>query len=183
VLQASQQGSYTARVGNRNTLLPAANGHVNLIRNTRQSNYLDVLADMTGNEAFQSPELKNAPLIGPGAAEAQEAVEALLLPWLLEHDKEEFYHRGQAAGQNFGYVASPEDLVRSEQLRERGFFVEVEHPAAGPLTYPGAPYKMSATPWLAGRAPLLGEHNAEVYVERLGLSKADLADLSKAGVI
>jgi CoA:oxalate CoA-transferase len=183
VLQASQQGTYTARIGNRNTLLPAANGHINLIRNTRQSNYLDVLAEMTGDEAFHAPELMNAPLVGAGAAAAQEAVEALLLPWLLENDKEEFYHRGQARGQNFGYVANPADLLHSEHLRERGFFVDVDHPRAGKLTYPGAPYKMSDTPWRAGRAPLLGEHNVEVYVERLGFAKAELADLSRAGVI
>jgi CoA:oxalate CoA-transferase len=182
VLQASQQGSFTARIGNRNTLLPAANGHVNLIRNTRQNNYLDVLQEMTGNEGFAEPEVRNAPLVGAGAAEAAEAVEALLLPWLLEHDKEEFYHRGQAAGQNFGYVASPQDLVSSPHLRERAFFVEVEHPLAGSLTYPGAPFKMSETPWRAGRAPLLGEHNLEVFGS-LGLTPADLLDLSREGVI
>jgi crotonobetainyl-CoA:carnitine CoA-transferase CaiB-like acyl-CoA transferase len=183
VLQASQHGTYTARVGNRNTLLPAMDGHVNFIRNTRQNNLLDLLAQMTGEQAFLEPDLKAAPLIGAGAAEAQETIEALLLPWLLEHSKKEFYHQGQAGLQNFGYVATPEDLVNSTQLKERGFFVDVEHPVAGTLTYPGAPYKMSETPWQAGRAPLLGEHNEDILGVRLGYTREEMVALSRAGVI
>ena len=35
----------------------------------------------------------------------------------------------------------------------------IEHPETGPLIYPGAPFKMSETPWQAERAPFLGEHN------------------------
>ncbi len=182
VVQASQQGTFTARVGNTHTLLPAMDGHVNFIRNTRQGNLHEVLAEMSGNEAFLEPHLRTAPLIGPGSAEAAEEIEALFLPWLLEHPKEEFYHRGQARGQNFGYVATPEDMLNSPHLKERGFIVEVDHPVAGRLAYPGAPYKMSATPWQAGRAPLLGEHNAEV-LRGLGYSPADMVALSRAGVI
>jgi CoA:oxalate CoA-transferase len=183
VLQASQSGTYTPRVGNRNTLLPAKDGHVNFIRNTRQANLMDVLAELTGDEAFLEPRLRNAPLAGAGSAEVLEEVEARFLPWLLEHGKEEFYHLGQARGQNFGYVATPADLVNSPHLKSRGAFVEVEHPVAGTLTYPGAPFKMSATPWKAGRAPLLGEHNAEVYGKRLGFTATEMVELSRAGVV
>ena len=107
----------------------------------------------------------------------------ILLPWLLEHSKEEFYHAGQARGQLYGYVAGPEDLLHSEQLQQRGFFVEVEHPVAGRLTYPGAPYKMSRTPWRAGRAPLLGEHNEKIFCGLLGLSHHELNLLRRTGVI
>jgi crotonobetainyl-CoA:carnitine CoA-transferase CaiB-like acyl-CoA transferase len=184
VVQASQQHDFTARVGNRNTLLPAMDGHVNFIRNARgTTTFSETLAKVTGNEAFLQPHLRNVPLVGPGSAELMEEVEAHLLPWLLEHGKEEFYHGGQAYGQNFGYVASPREMVDSPQLRERAYFAEVDHPRAGTLTYPGAPYKMSETPWQAGRAPLLGEHNEEVYCGRLGLTRAELVDLSRAGVI
>jgi crotonobetainyl-CoA:carnitine CoA-transferase CaiB-like acyl-CoA transferase len=58
------------------------------------------------------------------------------------------------------------DLLKNEHLRAREFFVEVDHPAAGRLTYPGAQWKFSQTPWqVARRAPLLGEHTDEVRRE------------------
>ena len=182
VLQASQQGTFTARVGNRTTLLPAADGHVNAIRGG-SGVFVEVLAKVTGNDAFVAPHLRAAPLIGPGAAEANQEIEALLIPWTIEHGKKEFYHAGQSGGQNFGYVASPEDMLNSPQLRDRGYYVEVDHPVAGTLTYPGAPYKMSAAPWQPGRAPLLGEHDEEVYCQRLGYTRQELVELSRAGVI
>jgi len=46
----------------------------------------------------------------------------------------------------------------------REMFVNVEHPVAGKITITGNPVKMSATPTTPTKcAPLLGEHNAEVY--------------------
>jgi CoA:oxalate CoA-transferase len=49
--------------------------------------------------------------------------------------------------------------------------------------YPTAAYKFSKTPWAGGRAPLLGEHNQEIYCERLGYSQQDLARLADSKVI
>jgi hypothetical protein len=45
--------------------------------------------------------------------------------------------------------------------------VEIDHPYTGPLKYPGAQFKMSETPYRAGRAPLLGEHTDSVLIEKL----------------
>ena len=61
-------------------------------------------------------------------------------------------------------MRAPEDWLDDEHARARGFFVEVEHPELGrTITYPGAPYQFSETPWRIGRrAPLLGEHTEEV---------------------
>ena len=80
-------------------------------------------------------------------------------------------------------VVTTQELVESPQLNARGFFVEVDHPATGPLTYPGAPFKMSETPWQVGRAPLLGEHNREVFGGILGYSSSELVQLRQQGVI
>ena len=81
-------------------------------------------------------------------------------------------------------VHSAKEIVNSEQLAAREFFVEVEHREAGKVKYPGAPYKLSATPWGVNRpAPLLGEHNEEVYCGMLGYSKQDLVKLRQAGTI
>ena len=51
-------------------------------------------------------------------------------------------------------------------------------------SYPGAPYRLSETPWrLARPAPRVGEHNDEVYRGELGLSAGDCAALARRGVI
>jgi crotonobetainyl-CoA:carnitine CoA-transferase CaiB-like acyl-CoA transferase len=82
-------------------------------------------------------------------------------------------------------VATPHDLLQHPQLQDRSFFVPVPHAELGTtLAYPGAPYHLSETPWrLRRRAPLLGEHNDEIYGGELGLSRAELAVLMAAGAI
>jgi hypothetical protein len=53
------------------------------------------------------------------------------------------------------------DLLSDEHLAARKFFVDIDHPAVGPLHYPGVPYTFSNTPLplKARPAPLLGQHN------------------------
>jgi len=97
---------------------------------------------------------------------------------------------GQASEilQRAGIAASPvmrgPDLLQDPHYRERGTFVEVDHPKVGPKFYPGIPWKMSATP---GRvrwpSPSLGEHNGHVYGQLLGMAEEDISGLERDGVI
>ena len=74
--------------------------------------------------------------------------------------------------------------MTDEQFRARGFFVEVDHPATGTLTYPGAPFNMDGTPWeIRNPAPTLGEHNREVWGEKFGYSDLELGQLRAMEVI
>jgi len=76
------------------------------------------------------------------------------------------------------------EAVNSELLAAREFFVEVDHPLAGKIKFPGAPYKLSETPWrIKHPAPTIGEHNDEIYGKMLGYSKQDLAKFKQIGVI
>jgi crotonobetainyl-CoA:carnitine CoA-transferase CaiB-like acyl-CoA transferase len=64
--------------------------------------------------------------------------------------------------------------------------VEVDHPELGEkFLYPGWPIKWSNLPPYAPqcRAPLIGEHNYEIYCKELGLSKEELILLKARGVI
>ena len=63
----------------------------------------------------------------------------------------------QSIGLACGIVYSPEEMLADEHFVTRGFPVEIDHDGTA-VTYPGAPYKFSATPWRATRAPRLGEH-------------------------
>lgn len=78
------------------------------------------------------------------------------------------------------------DIVESPQLAAREFFVKVEHPELGDtISYPGWPIKMSELPPYQPqrRAPLIGEHNEDIYEKELGLSKEQLVTLKTRGVI
>ena len=84
-----------------------------------------------------------------------------------------------------GLVQSPEQVVNSPHLAERGAFVELDHPQVGTLKYPGPGFFFDgANPMQSTcAAPRLGEHNAEVYCGRLGLSNEELGRLQAARVI
>lgn len=100
-------------------------------------------------------------------------------------NSDDLFHGAQARGMVWAPVRSPEENLRDEHLLDRGFFVEVEHPELGrTVTYAGAPYKFSKTPWaIRRRPPLLGEHNHEVYAGLLGLGRDEIAALYDAAVI
>ena len=106
-----------------------------------------------------------------------------LLENAFKKQTKNFFHTAQELGFPFGVVQSMEDLANCPQLRAREYFTQVNHPLAGTLAYPGAPFKMSETPWqIARHTPLLGEHNEEVY-RNLGYSSSDLQSLKDSGVI
>jgi formyl-CoA transferase len=175
-------GEPRTRLGNRTGatwgLFPAAEGHVAVACDYRRD-----LTHLAG--AFEVPELL-APRYDDflyGRAEHIEEIEALVRGALLTGPAEAIYHRAQAAHLPWGYVATPEDLVHSEQFKARGFFAEVDRPYAGRQTYSQGPVLMSEGSWVTERAPLLGEHNAEILEGRLGLSRRELAALRRAGVV
>jgi benzylsuccinate CoA-transferase BbsE subunit len=127
-----------------------------------------------------------APLPGQWRCEQADADQAedLFSHWLLRYTRDEIM---KLAGQHelmiFPVLNVPDNLG-GEQLKARDYWQQVKHSELGAsITYAGPPLKLSATPWrIRGRAPLLGEHNTEVYGE-VGLTKDDLQALSTAGVV
>lgn len=108
--------------------------------------------------------------------------DALITPWLKEHDKWEITKTAQELRLAFTPVLSAGELVEDEQIKEREYFARVDHPLMGDVQYPGAPAKLSESPWQAGRAPLIGEHNGEIY-GKLGYGKSQLDELKSKGII
>jgi len=103
--------------------------------------------------------------------------------WAAELSRDEIYHRAQAEGTPAGPVRNVAEVREWEQALARDFFVELDHAEAGAQVYPSAPYRFSRTPWAGRPAPLIGEHNEEVYCDRLGYSRSELAQLADAEVI
>ena len=83
-----------------------------------------------------------------------------------------------------GPLNNMEELLNDPHFQERGFWAEIDHPMAGKLTYPGRLFVSEEMPLEIRRpAPLLGQHNVEVYVEKLGYSQQDLVRLREQGLI
>lgn len=104
--------------------------------------------------------------------------------WLMEHTREEIIQLGTEWRIPVNPVPTFEEMVSFPQYKERGFFIEVDHPVMGKVVQPGAPFHMSETPWkITSPAPLLGEHNSHVFSNLLGFSETELQNLKAEGVI
>lgn len=105
--------------------------------------------------------------------------------WTQSHHVTELVDKGQLMRFPWGEVTSVPELMASPQLVERNYFVEVACPETGKkYKYPGAPVKMSRTPWrVGGRVPCLGEHNLDIYQGLLELPEPEIKALVKEGVI
>jgi crotonobetainyl-CoA:carnitine CoA-transferase CaiB-like acyl-CoA transferase len=115
--------------------------------------------------------------------ELLEELDGIIQPWLNEHDRYEIFHALQGVRVQAGVCNSAEDLLKDPGHEARKFWVDIEHPEVGKLTYPGEPVRMSETAWQTGRAPLLGEHNEPIYQGELGYSSQELTQLRANGVI
>ena len=106
-------------------------------------------------------------------------------PYLKTKTKPEFYEaaiKRKILGCPF---QDPKDIAESPQLAARDFFVDVEHPELDDtITHCGPFIRLSETPlkkWR--RAPLIGEHNREIYEDEMGFTVEQLHSLKQAGII
>ncbi len=157
-------------------------GYIGLVRSASIARWWQ-FAEMMGK-----PELKDFKYVAMPSDPRErtllmDEIDATMYDWLMDHTVDEIYREGQSRGIPCAPVRNIKDLYEWCQMVERGFFVEIDHPVAGKALYPGAMMKMTGTPMETGRAPLLGEHNDEVYYKRLGYSKEDMAKMKENGVI
>ncbi|WP_250470036.1 CoA transferase [Caballeronia sp. GAFFF2] len=136
--------------------------------------------------AMQRPELLDDPRFATHAARMSHIVEieAVVAEWVAHHDADEVVARLRAVEVSSSKVATVADVVASPYMREAGHVTTVHHPKAGDVPMQGLPIRLSATPAsIRKSAPLLGEDNASVLDEWLGLSDTDVAALRQDGLI
>jgi formyl-CoA transferase len=80
-----------------------------------------------------------------------------------------------------GPIMSTQDLANDEHVRGRQMWVELDHPQRGKWYNVGMPIKLSASPAVIRRSPLLGEHTEEILREVLGYDEARIQALKQAG--
>ena len=158
--------------------MPCKDGWV--IAQNRGSSNWQAVADFFGTPDLLEPRLAEAAARG----EPSEERDALILEGIKDRGKWELFH--EVAGHHllFGVVQTPEELAHCPQLKARGFFREVEHPVMGRVRVPAVLFDMSHTPYQLHRpAPMLGEHNQEVYCGRLGYTPEELSRLWQMSVV
>src|SRR5262249_42966956 len=148
------------------TLRPCEDGWVHVHTNTRHPDLLAAL--------MEEPRLADPEVLATPAGHADE-MDALMDHWLAGHTRQEVVARSQEMRVPNTAVQTPSEVFHDPHLRARDYFVPVEQPAAGTVEQPGPPFRMSATPWRTEPAPLLGEHNHDVFVEELGNAPEELA--------
>ena len=159
-------------------LMPARDGYV--VPSVQGSQPWQVVADLIGLEELQDQRFDS----GAGRIEHGEELKRLLVEGLARWDRKPLF---QASGERrlvFGMAQDAGDLLECPQLRARGFFLDVDHPVAGRAQYPGMGPKLSGQEFEIERpAPLLGQHNADVFCNELGYTKEDLVNLRELGII
>jgi crotonobetainyl-CoA:carnitine CoA-transferase CaiB-like acyl-CoA transferase len=159
-------------------------GYVSITTNTQQAwDDLRAWMDREGMAGDLMSEKYDDRFILRG--EHSQHIEELIQDWAMEHTREEITEWGQAHHHPWGPVVTASEVLDNEQLWDRGFFSEVYDTERDvSLVYPGAPYKLSRSPWaLREPAPSIGQHNREIYCGELGMTPGELEVLSSAGVI
>jgi len=123
--------------------------------------------------------------IGKTPQEEIDLIVEPILKFFMRHTKSELWEEGVKRRVMVYPVANAQDILCDPQLREREFWVELEHPELNDrITYPGAFVKTEDKLCrVRRRAPLIGEHNVEIYEEELGFSKEEITILKQCMVI
>ena len=182
LMQYSYSGQEYTRVGNRGYgraawgIYPCNDGFVGIIAGP--DHRWPEVARIMGREELADPRFASR----RGRQDNADEVDALMLPWLIENDKVDIFKAGQESGLGFSFVATMQDILEMEQLIAREYFVELDHPEGGTLRYPGAPIacEPEAKAWDFMRAPLFGEHTAEVLSNWLGYDESHASALIAA---
>lgn len=158
---------------------PCQDGYVNLVGGRA---YWERIFKMLG-----SPEFLLHPKWLTDTAQSdpqlKEEFEAYFIGWLMKHTKLEVVEIGQAARVPILPDQTTEEVYNAPHFNDRGCFVEINHPKVGKLKYSGPPVLLSEIKQrLARPAPMLGQHNLEVYTT-LGYTKSDMVTLRQQGII
>ena len=161
------------------TVLPCKDGYIStaFVEEPEWRRFVEVMGhpEWADNELFKDFTTR---------AKYWDALRPLMLEWTMQHTAEEIYRRSQEKGVPLGPVRTANQILKDKQMAAREYFVEIERKNTGKLTYPGVPYRFSDIQQEEPTgAPLLGQHNKEIYCGRLGYTKRDLTKFMEAGII
>ncbi|MCJ2188504.1 CaiB/BaiF CoA transferase family protein [Novosphingobium beihaiensis] len=146
-------------MGGPGTSFACRDGHVFLIMTTQQ--HWKALCELMGHPGWAAAFREDWLEFDCTPANVAKFREAFT-GWIARQDKLPITEAAQKAGVAMVPVNTAADLPRHEQFSHRAFFQQAEHPAFGEVAYPGASYRMSATPVRVRKpAPGLGADQRE----------------------
>ena len=159
-------------------LMPAKDGYV--APSVQGSQPWSTVAELIGLEELKDEKFAT----GAGRVAHGEELKGLLIKGLAEWDRMPLF---LASGENrlvFGMAQDAGDLTDCPHLKARDFFVDVNHPVAGQASYPGIAVRLPGEDITDSEpAPLLGQHNVDIFCEKLGYTRQDLISLRQHSVI
>jgi len=161
------------------TILPCKDGHVWML--ALEPGQWNGLREVMGN-----PEWADLDLFQDMFMRAQNAdvIYPFIEEWTMQHSKMEIMDKCQAAGCPITAVFTIAEAAEHPHLAARDYFVDIDHPELGQVRNLGAPFKLPACPGGPHTpAPLLGQHNSEVYGEILGLGEHEISTLNADGIL
>ena len=139
------------------------------------------LSKMIGRE-----ELGNDPRFADDMARFQNRhlLDPVIAQWMEQRTSEEVMRLLEEARVPCGQVNNMAEMMADPQVKAREMVVDVEYPEVGKVPLPGIVPKFSQTPGrIQRRAPMVGEHNSEIFCGLLGLSTEELSRLEAEGII
>lgn len=186
-------GEEAPRVGNEMPMAPAAPCNVYPCKPGGKNDYvfiytsrlpsspqwkrlLEVIGrtDLLDDERFATPESRYI---------HRDIVDEIIMQWTKKHTKKEAMEILGNAGVPAGAILSTTDLSNDSYLRKRGTMVTINHPHKGKLTIPGNSIHLSNSKVEIEPAPLLGEHNEEIFTEMINLSSEEIEQLKEEGIV
>jgi crotonobetainyl-CoA:carnitine CoA-transferase CaiB-like acyl-CoA transferase len=175
------------RQGNRNpravpwSTFPTRDGNIAMCVATNDQWRVFVGA-IQKEEWLQNPRFKT---LGDRLKNAAE-VEEMVTEWSRKFTTDEALNLLRQKGVPCDPVLEAKQVLEDPQLKSRGMIQELKHPSSGGtgLKTAGFPIRFAELPSeYPGPAPLLGQHNAEIYEGLLGFSREEMKELEKAKVI
>ena len=156
-----------------NTYLPCKDGYVVIVGFLEQ--HWQGIVKVMGE-----PDWARSEVFATAAERARnwDALQPFMLEWTMARTGEEIAELAQGRGLPCFPAYTVGQMMASDQVKAREFFLTHELPNGEEVQLPGFPIRMGTTPWTLRRpAPRLGQHTEEVLKEWLGASPAELPDV------
>lgn len=158
---------------------PAKDGHIAIILVTEQQ-WQNLLRAMGREDLKDDPKFIN----NDARVKHYDETEAIVNAWTTVHTRAEIFAATSKAKVPCAPVRDIEEVMNDPHMHGRGMLEVVDHYDYGPVVLPNSPLRFHGADKVPTRVnPHVGEHNAAVYAELLGLSAQDLERLKDAGVI
>ena len=180
-------GKIPPRTGNRQSglnsapynVFPTDDGHV-AIHIVTEAHWQNLLKAM-GRE-----ELKDDLRFATNAARVahMDETDALVEAWTRTLGKMEVFARTKVYRIPCAPVRNAPEVMNDPHMHERGTLERIDHPELGEIVVPTTPLRLHGTDKVETRpSPTIGQHNAEIYGDWLGLSSIEIDELREAGII